>query len=209
VSNPWLDRWQQGQIGWHETHGNRGLKTNWSASGRNVLVPLCGKSADLLWLAEKGNRVTGVELSPIAVEAFFAEHGLSFTEEGSAAMPVYAARELPLRLVCGDYFDFEETGFDAHYDRGALVALPPDVRPRYAGHTLERLTPDALQCVITLEYAVGNTNGPPFAVPDAELLERWPRLELRDRYDDSAAMPPKFRDAGVTELYEKVWMTPD
>lgn len=209
MSDPWLDRWREGQTGWHEAGGNRGLRANWSASGRNVLVPLCGKSVDLLWLAELGNRVTGIELSPIAVEAFFAEHGLCYTEERSGAMPVYAAEELPLRLACGDFFDFGETGFDAHYDRGALVALPPEVRPRYAGHTLERLAPGALQCVITLEYAAGDAKGPPFSVPDAELLALWPDLELRDRYDDSESMPPKFRDAGITELYEKVWVTPD
>ncbi len=46
------------------------------AAGSRVLVPLCGKSVDLLWLVGQGCDVTGVELSEIAVRAFFAEAGI-------------------------------------------------------------------------------------------------------------------------------------
>ena len=45
-------------------------------AGSTVLVPLCGKSRDLLWLAQHDFRVTGIEISPIAVEGFFRENGL-------------------------------------------------------------------------------------------------------------------------------------
>ena len=48
-------------------------------------MPLCGKSLDLTWLAAQGLRVTGVELSHIAVEAFFPEQQLepSIPQEGA------------------------------------------------------------------------------------------------------------------------------
>jgi len=205
---PWLERWRVGRTGWHEADGNRGLKRHWQASGCNVIVPLCGKARDLLWLAEQDNRVTGVELSLLAVEQFFAESGLACELDDSASLPVYRARELPLAIACGDYFAFTETGFDAHFDRGALVALPQAVRSRYARHTLELLEGDALQCVVTVDYDDERADGPPFVVPREELVRYWPRLELRDRYDDSDDMPPKFRDAGVERLFECVWMTP-
>ena len=39
------------------------------AKGAAVLVPLCGKSLDLVWLAEQGHAVIGVELA----EAFVKE----------------------------------------------------------------------------------------------------------------------------------------
>lgn len=208
MSEAWLERWEEGRIGWHEAGGNRGLRANWTASGRHVLVPLCGKTVDLLWLAEGGNHVTGVELSAIAAAGFFDDNGLAYRVDEGAALPVYAARDLPLRIVCGDFFRFDETGFDAHFDRGALVALPPDQRSRYATHTLERLDPGALQCVVTVEYDATRASGPPFVVEAAELLDHWPALELRDSYDDSEAMPPKFRAAGVTKLVEKIWMSP-
>jgi len=36
-------------------------------------VPLCGKSLNLLRLAEQGHEIIGVELRSIAVQAFFRE----------------------------------------------------------------------------------------------------------------------------------------
>ena len=209
MSNPWLERWREGRTGWHEAAGNRGLKRHWRASGRNVLVPLCGKAHDLRWLADRGNRVTGVELSPLAAEAFFAEQELVCKRGADRGFEVFESVDLPLRILCGDYFAFEETGFDGHYDRGALVALPPELRERYARHTLGRLTADALQFVVTVAYDDALAEGPPFVVREAELTGYWPRLALFDGYDDSDAMPPKFRDAGLAALEERIWTTPE
>ena len=78
MNEPWLDRWREGRIGWHESGGNAGLRQFWRATGRHVLVPLCGKSPDLLWLAQQGNTVSGIELSDIAAENFFEEQSLRF-----------------------------------------------------------------------------------------------------------------------------------
>ena len=208
MTEGWLERWEAGRIGWHEDGGNRGLQANWTASGKNVLVPLCGKSVDLKWLAEEGNRVTGVELSPIAAAGFFEDNGLAYRVDEGGPLPVYTGRDLPVRIVCGDYWAFDELGFDAHFDRGALVAVPPDQRPRYAEHTRARLRPEALQCVITVEYDATRASGPPFVIGADELLGHWPGLEFRDSYDDSESMPPKFREAGITRLIEQVWMSP-
>src|SRR3546814_12861307 len=47
------------------------------ATGSRVFVPLCGKSLDMAWLAARGHRVLGVELSPLAVGQFFDENGLA------------------------------------------------------------------------------------------------------------------------------------
>jgi thiopurine S-methyltransferase len=44
--------------------------------GERVLVPLCGKSHRLLWLAHQGHAVVGVELSEKAVQDFFSEASL-------------------------------------------------------------------------------------------------------------------------------------
>ena len=206
MTNPWIERWREGRTGWHEPDGNRGLRSNWNASGRHVLVPLAGKTIDMLWLAAQGNRVTGVELSPLAVEAFFAEHELEYTIDESGALPVYAASGVDIRIACGDYFAFNETGFDGHYDRGALVALSDELRPRYAQHTEGRLSPNAYQCVITVQYDSSVAEGPPFSLNDTELLAYWPRLECRDSYDDTLNMPPKFRDAGLESIAERVWI---
>ncbi|EXF43869.1 thiopurine s-methyltransferase [Pseudomonas sp. BAY1663] len=54
-----------------------------------MLVPLCGKSLDLAWLAGQGFNVLGVELSEKAVEAFFAEQQLEAEVSQAGAFRVY------------------------------------------------------------------------------------------------------------------------
>ena len=74
----WHQRWVSEQIGFHQEQINPYLQRFWPAlalqPGNTVFVPLCGKSRDMLWLAEQGFGVLGVEVSPLAVEAFFAEN---------------------------------------------------------------------------------------------------------------------------------------
>ena len=73
----WLERWQNNQTGFHQDEINSYLTRYWSGlgltQGSRVLVPLCGKSLDMLWLAEQGHSVVGIELSRLAIEAFFHE----------------------------------------------------------------------------------------------------------------------------------------
>ena len=76
----WLQCWRDRQIDFHQQTVNQFLTRFWprldpDISSR-VFVPLCGKSLDMIWLAEQGHQVIGVELSPIAVGDFFRENGL-------------------------------------------------------------------------------------------------------------------------------------
>jgi len=203
----WLDRWNAGRTGWHEANGNAGLKKHWPelGQGASVLVPLCGKSPDLLWLANKGYNVVGVEISEIAIRAFFSENDLPFSEESHADLKKFVARDASVELIEGDYFAFNGNRFDALYDRGALVALPDAVRPRYVEHTKNLLKEDALRFIATLEYDQSIVAGPPFSVPGAELEKYWDDLILVEERDDLETCPPKFRAAGLVEIREKYW----
>ena len=203
MSEAWLERWVEGRIGWHQPQGNDSLKRYWRPGKRRVLVPLCGKSYDLVWLEEQGNDVVGIELSVLAAEAFFEENGLQFRRSSGGTR--FEAVDRRITIVCGDYFEFEDQGFDGHFDRGALAALPRSMRADYAAHTSERLTPDAFQLVITLEYDDTIASGPPFSIDSEEVLSYWPELERVAAYDDIDNGPPKFRDAGLTEMIEVVW----
>lgn len=86
----WLERWERGEIGFHLDDINPYLRQYWPqmqlAVGSRVLVPLCGKSLDLMWLRDQGYRVAGVELSRQAVEAFFREAGLVPQVSSSGAL---------------------------------------------------------------------------------------------------------------------------
>lgn len=209
-SEDWSSRWKEGRVGWHEPAGSASLRRWWPAlpPGARVLVPLCGKSFDLAWLAEQGQDVTGVELSEIAVQAFFREQGFSARVERRAGFDVYRADEARIALWCGDFFDFPETGFDAHYDRGALVALPADLRPGYVAHLWRCLGPAAARLVLTLEYDQERAAGPPFSVPAAEVMDYFPDLERVSVHNDAASAPPKIRDAGIESFVETVWRSP-
>ncbi len=133
MAEDWKQHWHEGRIGWHQADGSPLLKQHWSASGKRVLLPMCGKTRDLLWLEQQGNEVVGVELSELAVEAFFEENQLAFSRH-EGQLTEYRARERRIRLFCGDYFAFSGEQFDGHFDRGALVAMnatrhPSSVRP--------------------------------------------------------------------------------
>ena len=78
----WLDRWHQNRIGFHEDSVNGYLKRHFSRfqldPGACVFIPLCGKAHDIKWIADHGHEVIGIELSQLAIEAFFEENALAY-----------------------------------------------------------------------------------------------------------------------------------
>lgn len=201
----WLERWENGKTGWHETNGNLALRDHWQADGGRVLVPLCGKTPDLMWLAQRGHEVSGVELSEIAIRDFFAEQGLGFTQDQSGALDRYRCQDLPITLYCGDYFEFQDQTFDALYDRGALVAVDPDRRADYVAHTRSLLRPGAAILLIALEYDQQVVAGPPFSMPAHELSNYWDNLQCIEEKDAIDSCPPRFREAGLKKFTEVAW----
>ncbi|MEM9208485.1 MAG: thiopurine S-methyltransferase, partial [Pseudomonadota bacterium] len=187
--------------------GSALLRRHWPrlVRGSRVLVPFCGKSVDMLWLAGQGLDVTGVEVSPIAARAFFEENDLEYRLESDNGATIYTAQSAPLRIWCGDYFNFVDAPHQALYDRGALVAVAPADRDRYVEATKRLLETDAFRLVITLRYDQSAVAGPPFSMDDSELLDFWPDLKRAQSRDDLQTASPKFRAAGLTEVIESVW----
>jgi len=209
MTEDWLGRWREGRIGWHEPGGSAALQRHWPAqpAGGTVLVPLCGKSDDLKWLADRGQPVVGVELSELAILAFLETHRLAFERRAEGVFEVFRATGAAITLYSGDYFEFDHARCDALFDRGALVAVPPAERPRYVEHTNALLSPAATRLVVTLEYDQERAPGPPYSVPPGELQGYWPDLKLVERRNDIANAPPKFRDAGLDAFHEAVWLS--
>ena len=111
-------------------------------AGSEVLVPLCGKSRDKLWLASAGHTVMGVELSPIAVDHFFKEHGLQ--AEVRTEGPFTIKQSGPITIWCGDFFALPAAAVErvaAVYDRASLVAFPPALQSRYVRKLADTLPP--------------------------------------------------------------------
>ena len=169
----WHSRWQDGRIGFHEGRVNRMLEAHLDAlhlaPGSRVFVPLCGKAVDIPWLLSRGHRVTGCELSEIAVRELFDQMGGA--PEVSEDGPHRRYMASGLEIFAGDLFALDAGRIgpvEAVYDRAALVALPADMRPLYAAHVAE-LTDTVPQLVVTFEYDQSGMEGPPFAVTEAEL----------------------------------------
>jgi thiopurine S-methyltransferase len=207
----WQQRWADNQIGFHQAQVNPYLQQYWPdlslASGSRVLVPLCGKSLDLVWLAGQGHRVLGVELSRRAVEDFFREHGLTAEVSRRGAFEVWRSDDM--ELWCGDFFALRaEDVADcvAVYDRAALIALPAPMRADYLRLLSQLLPAGAEGLLVTLDYQQALLAGPPFSVADDEVragFVGWQvkMLEEREVIEES----PKFVQAGVKSLVERVY----
>lgn len=172
-SDFWRTKWDNGEIGFHQEEVHPWLKTYWSAVAHRrddrVLVPLCGKSLDLRFLAGAGHPVVGVELVEQAVRAFFEEWEKEPSEEEADGFLKLQATQVA--LYCGDFFGFaaEEGPFQAWYDRAAFVALPPQLRAPYAQRILELTAPGSRGLLIGFDYPPEEQAGPPFATSRREV----------------------------------------
>jgi thiopurine S-methyltransferase len=209
----WHERWARDEIGFHRHEYNAHMTAFMHrlalTPGAHVLVPLCGKSLDLEWLLREGYQVTGIEISPRAIEAFFAENALPCERDETRGVPRY--RHGRLSIWCTDFFEFDFSAIDpvdAVYDRASLVALPRSMRENYASVMLERLPEHAPMLLITLDYPQAEMRGPPFAVTREE-VERlygghWRIEEIHD--EDCLADEPRMRKKGLSRLHERVYL---
>ncbi|AEG02214.1 thiopurine S-methyltransferase [Methylomonas methanica] len=157
----WLQCWRDRQIDFHQQTINEFLPRFWPrldlASGSRVFVPLCGKSLDMIWLAEQGHQVIGVELSPIAVADFFRENGLKPNRRRVNQFTLWQHGRIS--ILCGDYFALKPADLgeiETVYDRAALTALPEDIRKQYVSH-LCKIVPDTSEIfLLTTEDAAEN-----------------------------------------------------
>ena len=170
----WHQMWEQPQQGFDQPQPNDFLKQYWPTLGLNgdevVLVPLCGKSIDMVWLAQQGHKILGVELSEKALAAFVTEHQLAAQPLDHAHFVGYQTPEMT--LFGGDFFKLSAedcTEVTAFYDRAALVALPPEMREQYVAHLTALCPADSKGLLVVMDYDQSAMSGPPFAVSDAEV----------------------------------------
>ncbi|WP_447528262.1 thiopurine S-methyltransferase [Vreelandella sp. TE19] len=173
MENAWRKRWQEGRIGFHQASTHPALIEHWPALGiardAKVLVPLCGKSLDMRWLADQGHPVLGVELAPEAVAQFLSDCPAGVSRYEQAGFEV--ARQGSIELWCGDFFHLhirQTFELGAFYDRAALIALAPAARQRYAFHLAQLIPPGARGLLVSVTHEKEGQR-PPFSVPEDEV----------------------------------------
>lgn len=209
----WLERWESNQIGWNQDAVNPQLEPHLlpklADEGELVFVPLCGKSLDMLWFAEQGCRVVGVDLSDLAAKQFFEELGLPFTIDDLGYAIAYRFEQI--EILVGDLFSMPAEHFKVVttvYDRGALVAMDRLQQSFYVDK-MHALVPRAARIMLlTVEYQ-GSMVGPPFSVPETEVRDWYSDVRQIDLLEASTFEEQRFADRDAHGLTQKVfWMTP-
>lgn len=206
----WHGKWAANQIGFHLEDVNPLLIKYWQETNPsqedNVFVPLCGKSEDLVWLATKHSDVQGVELSNIAVRAFFAEHFYT-----PMVMPINGQHELfqfdELSIYVGDYFTAPIKPVDIVYDRASLIALPKEMRVQYVEKIKSLLKLGGRILLVTLDYDQELMPGPPFAVPESEVRALYDGYKITKlESNEEAEKHPKIAKHESARFAEEVYL---
>ncbi|KRU22445.1 thiopurine S-methyltransferase [Psychrobacter piscatorii] len=214
----WHKRWQEKRIGFNQSAVNP-LLTEYIdhldlAVGSRIFVPLCGKSIDMVWLAAQGYDVVGVELVETAVQEFFAEQNIQPIVSQHVENPdikcyqgqlVDGDEQRTITLWAADIFALTSTDLgtiDAIYDKAALIALPADMRPDYS-EQIRKVSDNAPQLLITLNYDQSKKDGPPFSINSQQLQQyygsHYQICKLASEPSSIGSMP----DLKVTE---QVWL---
>lgn len=211
----WDQRWQENKIGFHQPVVHRMLESNMDAvvngrSGVRFFFPLCGKAVDMKWLADLGHSVVGVEISEKAIREFFQENNLTYSEEAVPSVPgakLFQSSEKNISLYQCDLFSFSSSvagQFGAIWDRGALVAINPRDRERYATLIVSLMAADCRYLLDTLLYNPEQYKGPPFFVPDEQVHSLFgSRCDVRLLQSEDA-LTDRQRAWGLDALTENV-----
>lgn len=192
----WHTAWEQGNIGWHREDVNTALREHIHRldlqQGDTLFFPLCGASLDMKWALDQGYHVKGVELVSMAIERFFATHSIAYKQVGN----VYYGDNIT--LYCCDVFDLSVDDLQdvkAIFDRGALVALPEEIRTAYFKHVRQYCPQDIRILAEVFEYDQTLLAGPPFSVSYDYLVAQ---LEENETLETIPHYKERIERAGVS-----------
>lgn len=205
MSTDWIKKWEEGDIRFHQSQFHSQLvKFGEKFPQGTILVPLCGKTLDMLYLAKEGHQVIGVELSQLACRSFFQENKISFTEKPINDFILFESEKIT--LWCGDFFKLPQTVWDkvsGVYDRAALIALPEELRKKYAAEITSRGQKRFEILLISYEYPEGTVQGPPFSVTESEIKNLYQDFSIQMIHSETEEKVlkdhPKFKSVKVIE----------
>lgn len=216
----WLERWNNNQTGFHQQavnpyltyfYGNKGPAIE-QREKLKVFVPLSGKSKDMLWLSQNSYKVFAVECSDRAVKDFFEENALNYKHAEKDQHALYQSSDLPsiIEVYQGDFFDLQQQDLDDVtdiFDRASLIALPVEMRQKYASKMAELQKPGIRTLLVTLTFDPEEMKGPPFSVTEEEVHDLYSenfeiqKLLTKNIIEEES----RLKKRGLTALVETVY----
>ncbi|XP_071964897.1 probable thiopurine S-methyltransferase [Antedon mediterranea] len=205
----WKMSWVENSIPFHllEVHPSLGRHVDKLTKGRDnltIFFPLCGKAVDMRWLAEKGHKVIGVEISDVAIKTFFKEANLEFTESDikDGEGKLFMSKDENIKLFQCDMFKYKrEFGgmVDAIWDRGALEAIDVDQREFYLKLMLSILKLDGVYLLHCFEFPDGAFETGPHEIKQNEIVEMFgPKCSV-DKLEDYMLSQAQLEFHGIDQ----------
>lgn len=236
----WSDKWSKNEVGWHIRRVNPYLQkhfqqmipeANVGNMGSRILIPFCGKTVDMAFLAKCGFRVVGMDGVKKALDEFAKEQGVTKElvpidlppEMGADRYNAFATLipaaegagepSPPVILIQGDFMDLGQAEadvlvpFDAAFDRGSLVAVEPKDRRKYASAMGRMIAPGGrvLLCAVEHDAFKDGRLGPPFEVTEMDI-----RTLFSEEFDvtplERDDKPEEFADRGCKRFTEAIYL---
>jgi thiopurine S-methyltransferase len=200
----WHKLWDTNNIGFHNKEVNQLFLENFPKlelkKNTRIFIPLCGKTVDIKYLLDNGYRVVGIELNENAVKELFSSLRIEASITTIGSLLLFSAENID--IFVGDIFELNKLTLgkvDIIYDRGAIVALPSEIRKNYT-LLLVSITNNAPQLIITYEYEQNLMEGPPFSVKESQL-----KAYYNDYYNLRLLEVVKPKAFNKLDISEAVW----
>ena len=173
--------WSTGNLPWHIKNTNEFLVRHLDSLTKEgetptVLVPLCGKTADLVYLRDKGFKVIGVEGNRQPIEYFKMESGLRLKEGVLNGVIFHETEDHKLTIFQTDFLFMNipslEGTIDCVWDRAALNAISIHQRKDYITTVKKLLKATSFRYLLSAyEYDVDKGDGPPYSLPQEDVQQ--------------------------------------
>jgi len=140
-----------------------------------VFVPLCGKTIDMKWFADKGCKVVGVEFCNFPIKKFFESNFIEYkvtdvkSKKTGKTYTVYQSIDGSIRIYNCDIFEFTsdvEGQFDIIWDRGSFTSIQKAGVDKYAKLMTSLMKSGCRYLLSVFEYDTKHHPGPPMSVTE-------------------------------------------
>ena len=200
TENDWKHMWDINDLKFHQMTVYPDLVKYESIFFKNhskVFLPLCGKSLDMIYLADKGYDVYGCELVEKAVKSFFLENSISYKKNCLENTDIisYKGNEKKITIYHGNILLLSSQligKFEAIWDRAALVAINILQRPNYANVLQDVMASDCKYLLNTFVLSGKEYEGPPHTVTEEDIEKLFGNFCNIKHLETKSANPSDF-----------------